>query len=76
MEETEEELHKQVWCGNNVMRRALWEQREKAPNSARRSVKLPIRSEGLVCSCQVKKLENCASSRKNNRSELANCDPG
>lgn len=58
------------------MHRALWEQKEKAPNSAWRSAKLPVRSEGFICIHQVKKLEKCAPSRKNDMSELGNCDPG
>lgn len=38
-------------CGDNVMHRALWEQREKAANSAWRAVKCPFRSGGCISIC-------------------------
>lgn len=39
-------------------------------------MKLPIKSEGCISICPVRKPEKCAPGRKNNVSELENRDPG
>lgn len=60
------------WYYDNVMPRARREPREKVPNAAWRSVKLPVRRKGFICIFQAKELEKWTPSRWKDTSELKN----
>lgn len=72
VEETENRW--MTWGGIMIMSclGSLREPREKVPNAAWRSVKLPVRSKGFICIFQAKELEKWTPSRWKDTSELKN----